>query len=75
MKLEEIKTITKKEIISDVEAIEVVREYILEKTGKFIDSIVRPRGQIFIKGNLEIMTDFELLTKMYAVAKAHYLTK
>lgn len=74
MKLEEIKEIIKKEIISDVEAIEVVREFIFEKTGKFIDSIMRPRGQIYIRES-EIVTDFELLNKMYAVAKTHYLTK
>ena len=64
------------EVVNDTDAIQIVRKFIFDKTGKDIKGINRPQGfACIIKGtNLfpDIVTDFDLLFKMYITAIGYY---
>ena len=74
---QEVDKLIQKKVIDDTDAIQVVRKYLFDKTGKDIKGINKPTGQVTIKRDTNglplISTDIELLFEMYFIAKAHYL--
>jgi hypothetical protein len=74
----EVDDIIIQEVITDIQAIGLIRKFIFDKTGKDIKGINRPVGMPTIitdsNGRItEVMTDIELMFKMFFVAKSHYL--
>lgn len=69
---QEIDKLIQKKVIDDTDAIQIIRKYLFDKTGKDIKGINRPVGQVFIT-NGNIKNDFQLMFDMFFISKAHYL--
>jgi hypothetical protein len=70
----EVEEIINKPVIKDVEAIQLIRKFIFDKTGKDIKGINRPTGQFKFTGSIfNVETDFDLMFKMFFIAKAYYI--
>lgn len=74
LKDDEIKEIIKKNNLSDVEQLEVIRRYIFDVKGKDVGKIQRIKGELCLS-IFPPQPDFQLLETAYNSALGYYLNK
>jgi hypothetical protein len=76
----ELKSILKKDKLTDIEIIEVLKRHILDTKGVTINSIERPTGEVcpkamFSTSGLGIIIDVQLMNEMYNCSLKYYSEK